>query len=178
MGKRNRKRRQPSVPGMPRERQTMDGPAKPGPGMVLVKEGERESTHFRNVGHPLDLALERRQITPELWNVGNTYRVMFEKIGRSGLDSTQALDASGGGGGGAPFTQTQVDAIRSVQKIEAKLGGRDRRIIRYYCGEGMDAVEAVQRVTSVHPSSVRYRIVEALESLEDAFDSARIRVVA
>jgi hypothetical protein len=173
-----RKTKKPSPP------RTFEGPAKQGEGQVLALERFNEGTagtakRVRNVAsHPLRLAYHRGQISEAHFQAGETYRIMFEKMRRSGLDSSQALDRSGGGGNGAPFTQTQVDAINGIKKIEAAMGPRDRRIIRYFCGEGMSPVESVQRVTSVHPSSVRYRIVEALEGLEDALEQTRIRKVA
>ena len=37
--------------------------------------------------------------------------------------------------------------------------------------------EAVMQVTPCHPSNVKYRMIEALESLDDALDRLRVRRV-
>jgi hypothetical protein len=35
--------------------------------------------------------------------------------------------------------------------------------------------EAVMQVTPCHPSNVKYRMIEALEGLDDALDQLRVR---
>ena len=174
--KRNRTRNKTSIAIVPREEPYVP---KPGPGQVFVQEGERESLHYRNVGnHPLDLALERGQITPELHTAGNTYRAMFERLGRSGIDCSQMMLSGGGGGAqSVPFTDAQVDAVRAMQKIEQVMPRRCYRIVRKFCGEGYAMAEAVMQVTPCHPSNVKYRMIEALEGLDDALDSLRVRRV-
>ena len=173
--KRTRTRNKTSISIVPREEPYVP---KPGPGQVFVQEGERESRHYRNVGnHPLDLALERKQITPELHSAGNTYRAMFERLGRSGIDATQMMLSGGGGAQNVPFTDAQVDAIRTMEKIEKLMPKRCYRIVRKFCGEGYAMAEAVMQVTPCHPSNVKYRMIEALEGLDDALDSLRVRRV-
>jgi hypothetical protein len=182
--KRSRMRNKNSIAIVPREEPYVP---KPGPGQVFVQEGERESRHYRNVGnHPLDLALERGQISAELHAAGNTYRVMFEKLGRSGIDTTQIMQTGGGGAQSVPFTDAQVDAIRAMQQIEKVMPKRCHRIVRRFCGEGYAMAEAVMQVTPCHPSNVtpchhsnvKYRIIEALEGLDDALDQLRVRRVS
>jgi hypothetical protein len=173
--KRPRTRNKTSISIVPREAPYVP---KPGPGQVFVQEGERESRHYRNVGnHPLDLALDRGQIRPELHLAGNTYRAMFERLGRSGIDATQMMLSGGGGAQSVPFTDAQVDAVRTMERIEKLMPKRCYRIVRKFCGEGYPMVEAVMQATSCHPSSVKYRINEALEELDDALDSLRVRRV-
>jgi hypothetical protein len=156
--------------GAPRGK--LDGPAKAGPGQIFVQEGERESEHFKNIGDPLDLALARNQITQALWDVGDLFRKTFAMLGASGKDSTQALMSPGGSSdGAAAWSQGMVDAAKVMKGIQDKMPARSYRIVRYFCGEGMPMGEAVARVTSIHPSTVKYRVVEALEDLEDALES-------
>jgi hypothetical protein len=68
----------------------------------------RSHCHFVNIGDPLDLALSRDQLTPEMFSAGNTFRMLFAKLQRSGTDSTQALNLGDGTGSG--FTQVQAEA--------------------------------------------------------------------
>lgn len=152
---------------------------KAGPGQVLVEEGERNQRHYRNVGHALDLALNRKQITQELWVAGHTFWAHYEiQNGRSGKDSSQALMAPGGSNGSVNCVQAAVDAGEALAKIKAVMPARSYRIVEYFCGKGLSMTESVQRVTSCHPSTCKYRIVEALEELEDALDRAKVRRAA
>lgn len=174
--KRKRTRNKTSIAIVPREETYVP---KPGPGQVFVQEGERESRHYRNVGnHPLDLALDRKQITEELWAAGNTYRIMFEKLGRSGIDSTQAMMSGGGSGQGVPFTDAQVDAVMAMKRIEQHLHKHDNAIVRKFCGEGWSMAAAIHAVVPCHTNGIKYRICEALINLDNALDALRVRRVA
>lgn len=148
-----------------------------GPGQIFIEEGADEHRHFRNVGDPLDKAREDEAITPGLFDVGHNFRVIYSNLHRSGTDSTQALNVIGGGAG-AGYTQTQAEAGLALARLRERMSGRDYRIIEKFCGEAIPMAEAVQRVTPCHPSNIKYRIIEALESLEDAFDSLRIRAAS
>lgn len=151
-----------------------DGPQRVGPGQLFAVEiiasgsGHGQIRCHRNIGeHPLTLAFESGKISADEHNAGNTYRVLFAKMGRTGKDST---DISGAKVDGAPslWAQHQVDAIRSIQKIEGAMDKRNAAIVRKFCGEGMAAREAVMRVVACHPNGVLFRLREALESLADA----------
>lgn len=179
-----RRRKKPVTLRAARTEQTFDGPQKTGSGQLLVLENFEEgsagqSRRYRNIAaHPLEMARERQMISPELYTVGNTYRIMFEKMGRSGRDSTQALDRIVNGASPTPFSQIQVDAVRAIEKLERSMPARDARIVRKFCGEGVPMNEAVQRATPCHPNGIKFRLVEALEQLHDAFERERLHIVA
>lgn len=151
-----------------------DGPAKIGPGQIFITEpiakgsGKGIAKRQRNIGeHPLT-ALRKCQppkISADEHNAGNTYRVLFEKMGRTGKDSTD-FEVSGSPAR-TPFTQTQYEAIQAIQKIEAAMDRRNASIVRKFCGEGLSMKEAVMRSTACHGDGVLYRLREALESLGD-----------
>jgi hypothetical protein len=172
MGRKRRDRCKP-LPHVKREEQYVP---KPGPGQVFIQEGDDIHRHFVNVGDPLDFALSRDQITSEMFSAGNTFRVLFAKLHRSGTDSTQALNLKGGAGTG--FTDVQAEAGASLANIRDRMSARDYRIVQLFCGEAHAMAEAVQRVTPCHPSNIKYRMAEALEGLEDALDALRIKRAA
>lgn len=151
----------------------VDGPPRVGPGQLFAVEtiasgsGHGQVRRHRNIGeHPLTLAYESGKISADEHNAGNTYRVLFEKMGRTGKDSTD-FEVSGSPAG-TPFTQTQVEAIQAIKKIEAAMDRRNAAIVRKFCGEGLSMKEAVMRSTACHGDGVLYRLREALENLGDA----------
>ena len=87
----------------------------------------------------------------------------------------KTFEPSRGGAQSVPFTDAQVDAIRAMQRIEQLMPKRCYRIVRKFCGEGYAMAEAVMRVTPYHPSNVKYRMIEALEGLDDALDRSRVK---
>lgn len=113
-----------------------------------------------------------------LYEAGTHYRGLCDGLARSGLDSTQMIDRSRSGDTPVPFTQTQVNAVHALEKIDAHLSPIDWRIVRRFCGEGYSAAEAVMGATGCHPSNVRYRLCEALESLSQAISTARRKKAA
>lgn len=147
-------------------------PERPGSRIFAVEDvakgsGKGLSMRFRNIGeHPLTLAYESGKISADEHNAGNTYRVLFEKMGRTGKDSTD-FEVSGSSAR-TPFTQTQYEAIQAIQKIEAAMDRRNAAIVRKFCGEGLSMKEAVMRSTACHGDGVLYRLREALENLGDA----------
>lgn len=150
-----------------------DGPQRVGPGQLFAVEtiaegsGHGQIRRHRNIGeHPLTLAFESGKISADEHNAGNTYRVLFEKMGRAGKDSTD-FEVSGSPAR-TPFTQTQYEAIQAIQKIEAAMDRRNAAIVRKFCGEGTAARESVMRVVACHPNGVTFRLREALENLGDA----------
>ena len=94
-------------------------------------------------------------------------RKLCELRGLSGRDSTQ-LTTGGGAGERLPFTQVQVDAIRRLDRIRARLKERDWIIVEKFCGEGWSMADAVRAATVCHPSGVLMRVQEALEELAAA----------
>ena len=73
-------------------------------------------------------------------------------------------------GGTASLSQGQMSALRALAAVEARLGERDRAIIRMVCGEGFAPVEAVRAACGddyKHTTAARFR--EALDALTDAF---------
>lgn len=150
-----------------------DGPQRVGPNQLFAVEtiasgsGHGQVRRHRNIGeHPLTLAFETDKISADEHNAGNTYRVLFEKLGRTGKDSTDK-DVTGAPAG-TPWTQTQFEAIQAIKKIEAAMDKRNAAIVRKFCGEGVAAREAVMRVVACHPNGVTFRLREALENLGDA----------
>lgn len=198
MGKAKRKAKsnqadqnRPKMPPPPR----YDGPAKIGPRMVLAEEefaepGTADSKkRLRNHGeHPLTLAFHRGQLETkyaadvrdqdritahERLAAGEEYRANYERMGRSGRDSTD-MSGGSGGGSGMPWTQAQVTSILWVRTIENRMHHRDKAVIRHFCGEGFSMVQALRGARiDVHPSSVAYRIREALDELVAATTGRR-----
>src|SRR5208282_686274 len=102
---------------------------KAGPGSVFVEEFVSAKTgrekRARNIGeHPLTLAHARGKISDDQFAAGEEVRRLYELRGLSGRDST-TMTTGGGSGSRLPFTQTQVDAIRRLDHIRAKLKDRD-----------------------------------------------------
>ena len=145
---------------------------KAGPGSVFVEELVSANTgrerRTRNVGeHPLTLAHARGKITDDQFAAGEEVRRLYELRGLSGRDST-TISAGSSGAPLLPFTQSQVDAIRRLDRIRARLKERDWIIVEKFCGEGLSMVESVRAATVCHPSGVLYRVQEALEELAAA----------
>lgn len=88
---------------------------------------------------PSERALLDGKIDHDEMAAWEAYSGFFDAIGRSGKDSLELVT---GGGSGIPFTQSQVDAIRIIQKIEAKLCPQHRLIVRKLCGEGYTMAQA------------------------------------
>jgi hypothetical protein len=165
--------------------QDFDGPQKAGAGQVLVIEQYNTGSsgtgrRYRNVGeHPLTLAWKRGSIADGLHDAGGAFRALYEQMGRSGLDSTQALCSSRSSGASpSPFTQTQVDAINQIKRIEERMYRQNYRIVRNFCGEGMSMRESVLSVTSMHANGIRDRVVEALADLDVVLEKLHIRKAA
>lgn len=91
--------------------------------------------------HPLGRARygKPQRIDDDEYNAGNVYRAFYTLRGRSGQSSLVMVD---GGRSDTPFTQTQVDAIRIIEKLEKFLGDPYARIVRNFCGEGETARKA------------------------------------
>jgi len=151
---------------------------KAGPGSVFVEEfvpaktGREKRT--RNIGeHPLTLAHARGKISDDQFAAGEEVRKLYELRELSGKDST-TLISGGAAGPRAPFTQSQIDAIRRLDHIRARLSERDWIIVEKFCGEGWSMADAVRAATICHPSSVLYRVQEALEELVAARKGRRV----
>lgn len=160
MSKRQRKRK---------EARAEDARPRPGPGAVFVEELVSARTgnekRVRNVGeHPLTLAHARGKLSDDQFAAGEEVRRLCELRGISGRDST-AMNVGGGGSVHMPLTQTQVDAIRRLDRIRQRLKERDWIIVEKFCGEGWSMAEAVRAATLCHPSGVLMRVQEALEEL-------------
>ena len=109
-------------------------------------------------GAPQNSALTRLE-------AGKRYAGIFVGTETSGRDSTQMVAISKSGGG-ASLSQSQMAALRALAAVEARLGMRDRRIIRLVCGEGFAPVEAVRAACGddyKHTTAARFR--EALDAL-------------
>jgi hypothetical protein len=84
------------------------------------------------------------------------------------------MNVGGGGGLSMPFTQTQVDAIRRLDHVRARLKTRDWIIVEKFCGEGWSMAESVRAATACHPSGVLLRLQEALDELVAARRGGRV----
>lgn len=157
----------------PKEREPRFVP-KAGPGQVFVEEGTAISK-FRNIGeHPLTLAFERGKLlgpgddvdkATARFESGDRFRTAFERMGRSGRDSTELVGVAGGRSG-APWSQSQRDAMRFLQRCREDMAPNNFAIVWKFCGEGWampDACRAAKVV--VHPDGVAYRVREALDDL-------------
>jgi hypothetical protein len=160
-----------------------DGPSKRGPGQIFIKEkiakgsGKGEATRHRNIGeHPLTLAWSRKRINGNQFAAGEVYRILCEKLNRSGKDSTIIVIPTGGQR--TPWTQEQAQAALSLKKIDAELGDDNRKILRSFLGDGASMAEAVQRHVPCHPSGVIWRMLEALDRLDEALRALQIRTTA
>lgn len=167
-----------------------DGP-QPGPYKSFEQYGKGATAKYRNVEnvHQLDLAYERGMLgdigphsngrADALYRAGKVYRGLCEAIHRSGLDSTQMIDRTRSGDPSPPpGTQAQADAAMMLGQIDKKLAPRNKEILRNFCGENRSMTESVYRVTGCHPNGVKYRLVEALEDLEDALRGLHVRKAA
>lgn len=163
MNKRSRKERTKPAPGLRMP--------KPGPGKVYVREFVSARTgreeRFRNIGeHPLTLAHARGKIHDEQFAAGEELRALCELRAAGGRDSTDlSPPGAGGQGAGLAFTQTQVDAIRRLERLRSRLKNRDWIILEKFCGEGCSMADSVRAATLCHPSGVLFRIQEALDEL-------------
>jgi hypothetical protein len=151
---------------------------KAGPGSVFVEEFVSAKTgrerRARNIGeHPLTLAHARGKISDDQFAAGEEVRQLCELRGFSGKDST-TLISGGAAGPRDPFTQSQIDAIRRLDRIRARLKDRDWIIVEKFCGEGWSMADAVRAATVCHPSSVVCRVQEALEELVAARKGRRV----
>ncbi|HEX4156964.1 MAG TPA: hypothetical protein VHY79_00685 [Rhizomicrobium sp.] len=152
--------------------QTRLGP-KVGPGGVYIREFVSARTgreeRYRNIGeHPLTLAHARRKISDEQFAAGEQFRALCElRLGGS-RDSTDMVPGAGGGGPELCFTQTQIDAVRKLERLRACIKTRDWIILEKFCGEGWSMAEAVRAATLCHPSGVLFRVQEALSELVGA----------
>jgi len=158
-------------------------PAKTGMGQVHVIEELAEKSvgnvrHFRNQNeHPLMLAYKRAQISREQYDAGHLFFVLFNRMGASGTDSTQALMTSRASGGSrTPYSQTQAEAIQSIQRVEKSMGAINYRICRKFCGEAWPMSDAINAVTSCHPSGMKHRMQEALTDLRQALDRVHVHI--
>jgi len=137
---------------------------KAGPGTVFVEEcaETRRERRLRNIAeHPLTLAHARGKISDDQFAAGEEVRLLCELRGCSGRDST-TLMTGGAAGPRDPFTQSQ---IRRLDQIRQRLKERDWIIVEKFCGEGWSMAASVRAATQCHPSSVHYRVQEALEEL-------------
>jgi hypothetical protein len=151
---------------------------KVGPGSVFVEEFVSAKTgcerRSRNIAeHPLTLAHARGKISDDQFAAGEEVRLLCELRGCSGKDST-TLMTGGTAGPRDPFTQSQIDAIRRLDHIRRQLKERDWIIVEKFCGEGWSMAASVRAATLCHPSSVHYRVQEALEELVAARKGRRV----
>ncbi|HKD21348.1 MAG TPA: hypothetical protein VKB71_05020 [Rhizomicrobium sp.] len=150
---------------------------KAGPGDIYVDELVSARTgggrRLRNIGeHPLTLAHARRKISDDQFAAGEEVRRLCELRGLRGRDST-TIAPGGSGQPLAPFTQSQVEAIRRLDRFRVRMKARDWIIVEKFCGEGWSMADAVKAATVCHPSGVLYRLQEALEELVAAWRGRR-----
>jgi hypothetical protein len=134
---------------------------------VSARTGREE--RYRNIGeHPLTLAHARGKISDEQFAAGEEVRRLYELAALSGHDSTLMTPGSGGANAMLPITESQLDAVRRLERLRARLKTRDWIILEKFCGEGWSMAEAVRAATLCHPSGILYRVQEALEELVNA----------
>lgn len=135
---------------------------------------------YRNKNeHPLTAALDAEKIGADEFAAGEMYRVLFEQMGRSGRDS---LEMVSGSGSRTPFTDAQVNAIRTIEKIEQQLklltpkhtGEPWLTIIRHFCGEGWSARDACVKARIGDPRQTWESVRLALNKLSTAISRTRV----
>jgi hypothetical protein len=143
---------------------------KPGPGDLYVRELVSARTgleqRYRNIGeHPLTLAHARGKIDDQQFAAGDELRRLCEMRTATSRDSTDMVPRTGASGPTTPLSQVQIDAIRRLERLRARIKARDWIILEKFCGEGWSMAEAVRAATLCHPSGVLFRVQEALEEL-------------
>jgi hypothetical protein len=126
--------------------------------------------------HPLTLAWRREKISQDQYLAGLTFRVQFEKLHRTGRDSTQTLGISGGSGDS--FTDQQQRAGREIGKMREVMSAKDFMIVEFFCGYGHNMTAAVLKIGHYPKDGIKYRLQEALDSLVTALDKQHIRRAA
>jgi hypothetical protein len=151
---------------------------KAGPNQIfrseLVGAQSGHAQRYKNVGaSPMLLAYERGQLSgptdfetkinsEDRKNAAEEFERLWFIIHRSGSDSTVQ---STGGGNGLFWTESKQNASDKLAKIKLKMPPRDYVIVQRFCGEGETMAQALRGIVDVHPSSVTFRIREALDSL-------------
>jgi hypothetical protein len=131
---------------------------------VSARTGREE--RYRNIGeHPLTLAHARGKISDEQFAAGEKLRRLHELCALSGQDSSLMTAGSGGAGAHLPITDSQLDAVRGLERMRCRLKSRDWIIVEKFCGEGWSMADAVRAATLCHPSGVLFRVQEALDEL-------------
>ncbi len=128
--------------------------------------------------HPLEIALETEKISHDEYAAGEVYRGFYDKMGRSGKDSTDFTIISGNR---TPFTDSQVIAIRAVESIETALKRltKDARwvvIVRRFCGEGDSARDACVKGGIGDPRETWDTIRLVLSKLSTAISRAHVEL--
>jgi hypothetical protein len=99
------------------------------------------------------------------------YSKFYAAMGRAGKDSLEIV--GGISGGGTPFTQAQVDAIRVIERIERRLIPQHQTIVRALCGEGYSMAEACKKA-GIPARKTNETIRLALSKLCTAIMGARV----
>ena len=101
-------------------------------------------------------------------DAGETFNHLWNCAQSAGRDSTAGFDAGGCMGCGIPVGEAQARAIQRLVRIEMRLGGNDRTIVRSVCALGYTPAEAMVRAKLGNDTRVTARLCEALDCLADA----------
>lgn len=166
-------KRQPSAPVAPDEE--IVGPAKihaghsqqRGIGAEIGRDIGWENLDESRLGR----AYASDRIEESEYLAGNVYRGFYELRGRSGTTSFVMVD---GGRSNTPFTQSQVDAIRIIEKIELYIGQPYATVARKFCGEDFSARDACVAAGVGDPRKTWETVRLALSKVGTAIESLRI----
>lgn len=124
--------------------------------------------------HPLDKV--RSKIDPAQYNAGNIYRVMYEKLERSGIDCTIALGMSGSSGdpSGGLWIDEHRDAYEALKRIKTALPDWEHEILRKVCGEAWPISDAVHAHAICHEDGTLKFFQNALNHLASAISGSRV----
>lgn len=142
--------------------------------VIPGKEAYREICQFKQA---LDAGKlddpESKYTAHDRYLVAKGYEKYFAQSEATGtVDSTQKLNivrSSKPGDGNTDRTH----AWNMRLALEARLGERDRIIIRSVCGQGHSPAEGVRLVSTGYKHTVWARFREALDSLCEAFEAVR-----
>lgn len=131
-------------------------------------------TGWRNLDeHVLTRAYYDKRIDADEFAAGEVYRAFYERRAKGGSDS---LDMVPSGSTLVPFTQSQIDAVRTIQAIEANLRQPFPMIIRKFCGENYSATNACRAAGYDNPRDTWATIRIALSKLSAAISMTRLDI--
>ncbi len=106
---------------------------------------------------------------------GNDFASIYLRTLPGSKDST--VERIGGGSGGYGLI-VNIDAKNLLKWLEVHMGSKNYKIVQLVCGEGEWPSEAISNTFDHkdYNKSVRFRFVEALDDLIDAFRASQAKI--